>query len=182
MLWHKTFIDGSSVKLINNDGLICVEEASELSTKVETFSYYTYRSQTPSLIVFDIQRVDYTLCDPEIASTTHVHEPNNYYFCTGIWSTKGMETFFFFNKHKCNIYCNLLNLKYFIPKCCLSQYYTRCSVPLCYKDNKIPISCIQILLQQSGGYVTLSSYVTLRYVTLSFYIIMSLLYQQFSLY
>ena len=92
-----------------------------------------------------------------------------HYFSTGIWSTKGMETFF--NKHKCNIYCNLLklNLKYFIPKCCLSQYYTRCSVSLCYKDNKMPFSCIQILWRPSGGYVTLSSYVTLRYFVVLYY-------------
>ena len=80
---------------------------------------------------------------------------------TGIWSTKAMETSF--NKHKCNIYCKLLNLKDFIPKCCLSQYYTRCSVSLCYKDNKIPFSCIQILWRQSGGYVTLSSYLKFLY-------------------
>ena len=37
----ETFIDGHFVKLIYNDGLICTEEASELSMKAETFSHYT---------------------------------------------------------------------------------------------------------------------------------------------
>ena len=105
----ETFIDGHFGKLINNDGLICSEEASELSMKAETFSHrYTCKKSNTQLMVLDIQKVGYTLCDPEIASTTHMDEANNYYFCTGNWSTKAIDTFF--NTHKCNKYCKLLNL------------------------------------------------------------------------
>ena len=104
----ETFIDGPFVKLINNDGLICSEEASELSMKAETFSHYMYKKSNTQLMVLDIQGVGYTLCDPEIASTTHMDERNNFYFCTGNWSTKAIECFF--DKHKCNKYCKLLNL------------------------------------------------------------------------
>ena len=102
----ETFIDGPFVKLINNDGFICSEEVSELSMK--TFSHYTYKKSNTQLMVLDIQGVGYTLCDPEIASTTHTDEANNFYFCTGNWSTKAIKTFF--AQHKCNKYCKLLNL------------------------------------------------------------------------
>ena len=46
----ETFIDGHFVKLINNDGLICSEEASELSMKAETFSHYTYKKSNTQLM------------------------------------------------------------------------------------------------------------------------------------
>ena len=90
----ETFIDGPFVKLINNGGFICSEEISELSMKAEAFSHYTYKTSNIQLMVLDIQGVGYTLCDPEIASTTHTDEANNFYFCTGSWSTKAIETFF----------------------------------------------------------------------------------------
>ena len=50
------------------------EEASELSMKAETFSHYSYKKSNTQLMVLDIQGVGYTLCDPEIAPTTHMDE------------------------------------------------------------------------------------------------------------
>ena len=88
------------MKLINSHGFISSEEVSELSMKAETFSHYTYKKSNTQLMVLDIQGVGYTLCDPEIASTTHTNEANNFYFCSGNLSTKAIKTFF--AQHKKN--------------------------------------------------------------------------------
>lgn len=89
----ETFIDGPFVKLVNNDGLICSEEASELSMKAKTFSHYTYKKPNTKLIVLDIQGVGYTLCDPEIASTTHTDAANNFIFALVTCQQKPLKVF-----------------------------------------------------------------------------------------
>ena len=64
---------------ITNYGYVC-SNGSELSSKAETFSHYTYVSSEKQLIVLDIQEVEYTLCDPEIATSELVDNADNSFF------------------------------------------------------------------------------------------------------
>ena len=41
--------------------------ASELRLKAETFAHYTFQKSNQQLMVTDIQGVNYSLCDAEIA-------------------------------------------------------------------------------------------------------------------
>lgn len=45
------------------------DDVSEISHKAETYVHYTYVKSQQQLMVTDIQGVDYTLCDPEVASS-----------------------------------------------------------------------------------------------------------------
>ena len=105
------FIQGTFNKWVNNTGEICVgtEVSTEVSLKAETFVHYTYIKSKKQLMVTDIQGIEYTLCDPEIASVTQ-QDPSDQsiYFCTGNLSTQAIETFF--GKHECTMYCKLLKL------------------------------------------------------------------------
>ena len=57
---------------------------SELSSKAETFSHYTYVSSGKQLMVLDIQGVEYTLCDAEIATFERLdNAANSILFCCG---------------------------------------------------------------------------------------------------
>ena len=53
---------------------------SELSSKAETFSHYTYISSEKQLMVLDIQGVEYTLSDPEKATCELVANADNSIF------------------------------------------------------------------------------------------------------
>ena len=60
-------MEGILKKHVNNTGVVC-SDGNEFSCKEETFSHYTYAKSGKQLMVIDIQGVDYTLCDPEIAT------------------------------------------------------------------------------------------------------------------
>ena len=90
------FIDGTFTKWINNTGDTCVDrkKSTEISLKAETFVHYTYIKSKKQLMVTDIQGIEYSLCDPEIASTTQVDPVDEtVYFCTGNLSTLAIKTF-----------------------------------------------------------------------------------------
>ena len=104
-------LDGVFEKFVNNTGELCVEstDASELNLKAETFVHYTFQKSNQQLMVTDIQGVNYSLCDPEIA-TAELEDPEDQAirFCTGNLSDAGIKTFF--TCHKCNTYCEMLKL------------------------------------------------------------------------
>ena len=60
-------------------------------------------------MVTDIQGVDYTLCDPEVASS-ELKDPddNSFRFCTGKLSFQAIDKFL--SSQVCNNYCNMLQL------------------------------------------------------------------------
>ena len=101
------FISGEFVKYINNTGNRC-EEDNDVADKAECFCHYIYEKSEKKLVVLDIQRSGYMLYDPEIASVEIVDSDGNYQFCTGNLSTVAIERFL--RNHKCNKYCELLNL------------------------------------------------------------------------
>ena len=105
-------LDGVFEKFINNTGELCVTpaDASELSLKAETFAHYTFQKSNQQLVmVTDIQGVNYSLCDAEIA-TAELEDPEDQSirFCTGNLSDAAIRSFF--TCHKCNIYCEMLKL------------------------------------------------------------------------
>eukprot|EP00794_Sanderia_malayensis_P010333 gene10333-11408_t len=102
-------INGSFVKYINNTGDIAQkEEDSELISKIEAFSYYTYFKSKGQLMVLELQGVGYQLCELEIASSTLFDKNKALFFCAGNLSGTAIATFF--SQHKCNHFCRLLNL------------------------------------------------------------------------
>lgn len=66
------FIEGIFEKYINNIGEICGDGISEISLKVEVFVYFIYVNFNQQFIVFDIQGVNYWLCDFEIISVESI--------------------------------------------------------------------------------------------------------------
>jgi hypothetical protein len=104
-------LDGVFEKFINNTGELCVTpaDATELSLKAETFVHYTFHKSNQQLMVTDIQGVNYSLCDPEIA-TADLKDPEDQAirFCTGNLSDAAITTFF--TCHECNKYCKILKL------------------------------------------------------------------------
>ena len=104
-------LDGVFEKFINNTGELCVmpADASELSLKAETFAHYTFQKSNQQLMVTDIQCVNYSLCDAEIA-TAELEDPEDQsiLFCTGNLSDAAIRSFF--TCYKCNIYCEMLKL------------------------------------------------------------------------
>ena len=102
------FIPGEFVKYMNNNGELC-ESNSEAARKAQAFAHFTYEKSEGKVIVLDLQGSGYTLYDPEVASTDRVSEDGSFQFCTGNLSTAAISNCF--QKHKCNLYCNLLKLK-----------------------------------------------------------------------
>lgn len=107
----ESHLDGTFKKYINNTGEMCVapDDVSEISHKAETYVHYTYVKSQQQLMVTDIQGVDYTLCDPEVASS-ELKDPddNSFRFCTGNLSFQAIDKFL--SSHVCNNYCKMLKL------------------------------------------------------------------------
>ena len=103
------FIDGEFVKFINNNGIVCEEDSTLLCWKAQTFSHFTFEKSDGKVIVLDIQGSGYTLYGPEIASIDIQNEDGSYQFCTGNLAKQAIDSFF--DNHKCNWYCKLLQLK-----------------------------------------------------------------------
>lgn len=90
---------------------MCVapDDVSEISHKAETYVHYTYVKSQQQLMVTDIQGVDYTLRDPEVASSELKDPDDNFFrFCTGKLSFQAIDKFL--SSHVCNNYCNMLQL------------------------------------------------------------------------
>ena len=106
------YIDGLFCKFVNNNGDILPSTVSEpeVGLKAECYCHYTYVKSGEQLMVLDIQGVNYTLCDPEIASTNLQDTTDqSILFCSGNLSSQAIENFLTF--HACNKYCELLKLK-----------------------------------------------------------------------
>ena len=103
----ENYLDRTFQEYINNTGDI-FGDGSELSMKAEAFVHYSYVASAKQLMIVDIQGVNYSLCDPEIASTTLMARDDTILFCSGNLSTTAIEAFL--SKHTCNKYCLLLKL------------------------------------------------------------------------
>ena len=101
-------MEGNFTKHVNNTGVVC-GDSDELSFKAETFCHYTYARSGKQLMVVDIQGVDCTLCDPEIATSELLDsEDNSIRFCCGNLSSEAINKFK--EEHICNRFCDLLGL------------------------------------------------------------------------
>ena len=102
------YMEGTFKKNVNNTGVVC-GEGDELSCKAETFSHYIYAKSGKQLMVVDILGVDYTLCDPEIATCELLENADqSILFCCGNLSSQAIERFK--EEHICNKFCDLLEL------------------------------------------------------------------------
>lgn len=69
-------------------------DSGEVSCKAETFSHYTYCKSGKQLMVVDIQGVNYTLFDPEIATSELLDNADqSILFCCGNLSSQAIEKF-----------------------------------------------------------------------------------------
>lgn len=105
----ENYMEGTFEKHVNNTGVVC-GDGDALSCKAESFSHYTYAKSGKQLMVVDIQGVDYTLCDPEIATSELMDsEDNSIRFCCGNLSSQAIDRFK--EEHICNKFCDLLELE-----------------------------------------------------------------------
>ena len=102
------YISGCFIKYMNNTGQLCVDQDDEFGKKSECLAHFSYEKSQQKLMVVDIQGSENNLYDPEVASSDW-QEEGKVLFCAGNFSTTAIENFV--NGHKCNCYCNLLDLK-----------------------------------------------------------------------
>jgi hypothetical protein len=103
------YVEGKFEKYINNDGTMCKCNNNIISEKAECLSHYSYEKSNNELMLLDIQGCDNILFDPEIASTKLLSDDNEVLFTTGNLSNEAIDKFL--KNHKCNSYCNQLQLK-----------------------------------------------------------------------
>ena len=103
------FIPGVFTKYINNTGLAVNTSKPDILMKAEALCHFSYIDSETKLLLLDIQGVGHQLFDPEIATAVSLAEENEEKnFCTGNLNEIAIETFF--THHKCNIYCEALEL------------------------------------------------------------------------
>ena len=101
------YLEGEFQKYVNNTGEIFGK--SELTLKGESFGHYTYERSGQQLIVLDIQGVDHSLFDTEVASSTLIDSSDKtILFCCGNLSTDAIDRFK--EEHVCNKFCHMLKL------------------------------------------------------------------------
>lgn len=104
----ETYLEANFEKHVNNTGDVHGE--SELASKAQTFSHYSYETSNHQLIALDIQGIGHKLFDPEIATSTLIDDNNNtIFFCWGSLSTSAINNFQ--AKHICNKFCKMLGLQ-----------------------------------------------------------------------
>ncbi|XP_078482962.1 LOW QUALITY PROTEIN: myosin heavy chain kinase D-like [Ciona intestinalis] len=105
----EAFCEGSFTKYVNNDGSCStVTQNIELQEKSECLVHFSYILSEKKLMLQDIQGVNYTLLDPEIATTDLVDEQSDLLFCAGNLSKMAILTFI--DSHTCNKFCKMMNL------------------------------------------------------------------------
>ena len=92
--------------ILNNNGDICGTNKC-LREKAECLAHFSFERSNKEIMVVDIQGVGNLLFDPEIASR-EISTNEEYLFCTGNLSNNAITNFT--EKHKCNFYCQLLDL------------------------------------------------------------------------
>lgn len=100
------YVEGNFGKYVNNNGEICGNSGC-LTEKAECLTQFSFERSNKEIIVVDIQGCGPLLFDPQIASREIIANAE-YLFCTGNLSDNAMKTFT--EKHKCNWYCQLLDL------------------------------------------------------------------------
>ena len=95
----ENYLKGTFQKYIKNTGDI-FGDRSKLSMKAGAFVQYSYVASAKQLMIVDIQGVNYSLCDPEIASSTLMARDDTILFSSGNLSTTAIEVFL--SKHTCN--------------------------------------------------------------------------------
>ena len=98
------YIDGKFTKYINNTGLVCGANASDVSKKAECLVHYSYEKSSKQLMLLDTQDSEYTLFDPEIASAT-LQVDKEYLFGVGDLTSHAIETFV--ENHVCSKFCTI---------------------------------------------------------------------------
>ena len=103
------FVEGQFVKFVNNNGKPCLPEPGQkdLLAKAETLCHFSYVDSNQKLMLVDIQGAGYKLYDPEIATQEDEASSENF-FCGGNLYNMAFENFF--AVHKCNVYCDALDL------------------------------------------------------------------------
>lgn len=96
---------------MNNDGAINQGVNDEIKLKkAETFAHFTYIDSEQTIMVVDLQGVNFTLSDPEIASkNTYDESSNKMYFCSGNWGEEAIRKFL--KAHACNEWCKYFGKK-----------------------------------------------------------------------
>lgn len=105
------FINGNFQKYVNNDGAISSEKTT-LCQKAECLVHFSFEKSAGKLMLLDIQGAEYTLCDPEIATSALLSEDDEYQFCIGNLSVEAINKFC--QAHSCNTYCKYIGLKPFL--------------------------------------------------------------------
>ena len=101
------YIEGKFTKYLNNNGDIFGDEGDVYLEKAENLVHYSHRTSEKELMLLDIQGCGNILCDPEIASK-RLYADQEMLFCTGNLTEIAITNFI--QRHKCNLYCNLLDL------------------------------------------------------------------------
>ena len=78
--------------------------------KAEALAHFSYQESDGKLLLVDLQGTGYNLYDPEIATSADLDkdEQDERFFCAGNLSEVVFT--YFFESHKCNLYCRLLGL------------------------------------------------------------------------
>ena len=77
----ENYLNGTFQKYIKNTGDI-FGDGSELSMKAEAFVHYSYVASEKQRMIVDIKGVNYSLCDPLIASSTLMGRDDTILFCS----------------------------------------------------------------------------------------------------
>jgi hypothetical protein len=104
------FVPGTFTRYINNDGQRTQEKEDrsddqEVYDKAESLVHYTYTASKGKLMLLDIQGSEYTLYDPEIATSEIFDDEDEVLFCCGNLSTVSIDRFL--AQHKCSKFCNM---------------------------------------------------------------------------
>ena len=105
------FYNGNFIKFINNDGNIqsLLPHFEDLFQKAECLVHFSYEFSNKKFMLMDIQgNNNYDLYDPEIATHQLMDDDNELLFCAGNLGEHAIKNFV--KQHKCNSFCNLLNL------------------------------------------------------------------------
>ena len=104
-------IQGTFRKHVNNNGTVFPLK-TEVGKKAVAFAHYTLSNFNRRMMVLDIQGVDYTLFDPEIATAEQFYGGGDSYealFCAGNQCQEGIDQFV--KSHKCNEFCEIAELE-----------------------------------------------------------------------
>ena len=109
----ESFVGGTFSKYVNNDGDCQVHQNDEIQVifdKAQTLVHWTYEFSKGRLMLLDIQGVDYSLYDPEIASPRLTQDDSEELnFCAGNLGALAINKFI--ENHICNEHCDMLSLK-----------------------------------------------------------------------